>query len=143
MELLDREPQLRRSLNSALSWDIVRKLKGQRMMLAAKEVDDPQRWTRVRKDQNEDRYAAILSNILRHPDYRASYGNELDKYRIIHRIDDERHAQALKRCGWTPEEFKLGRKLKPAEDDEDEDFEEEDTHDWKWRMQSLLARVFD
>jgi len=142
IDLLDREPVLSRSLTSAMSWDIVRKLKGQRTMLLKGEVADPERWTVKRREQNDDRYAAILSNVLSHPEYRKAYSNELDKYRVIHHIDDEKHRQTLERCGWTLEELKLGKRHRSSLEDEDEELEEDvGWSNWKWRVHSLLARV--
>jgi CRP-like cAMP-binding protein len=111
MKLLEKEKHLRNSLKASLTWDIVRKLKGQRQMLARHEVPDAELWTLKRNEQNEDRYAAILRNILTHPEYMAQRKRELDKYRIIHHIDDEHHRLALLKWGWTEEEYNLGRKF--------------------------------
>lgn len=67
MDLLEKEKSIRSSLKAALSWDIIRKLKGQRLMLANGQVDDPSLWALKRKEQGSDRYAAILANMLNHP----------------------------------------------------------------------------
>jgi hypothetical protein len=69
-------------------------------------------WTKKRNEQNEDRYAGILHNIVLHPE---KVGNlkrrrELDHYRKIHHIDDEHHAIALQKCGWTTQEYGKGHK---------------------------------
>jgi CRP-like cAMP-binding protein len=115
MQLLQQEKHLRNSLKAALTWDIVRKLKGQRQMLARHEVPDAELWTVKRNEQNEDRYAAILQNMLTHPEYFRQRKRELDKYRIIHHIDDEHHRLALKKCGWTEEEYALGIQVMHAQ----------------------------
>lgn len=114
VELLKRERVLRRALQAVLTWDIVRKLKGQRQSLAEhrKEILDTELWTKKRNEQNEDRYAGILHNIVLHPE---KVGNlkrrrELDHYRKIHHIDDEHHAIALQKCGWTTQEYGEGHK---------------------------------
>ena len=111
MDLLNNNKGLRRSLKVTLSWDIIRKLKGQRQLLIEHKVDDPELWTQKRNEQNEVRYAAILQNMLQHPDYFKKSRWVLDKYRIIHNIDDEHHCWALKKCGWTLEEYEAGQKF--------------------------------
>merc|ERR1712038_1976780 len=110
VQLLKKETPLYRSLKASLSWDIIRKLKDQRVSLAQHTVSDPEFWTLKRTEQSEERYAAILANILEIPGELGRRRIELDKYRIMHHIDDDHHVMALKKCGWTPEEFKVGRK---------------------------------
>jgi hypothetical protein len=139
MELLHIDKSLRRSLKAALSWDVIRKLKGQRQLLIAKTVDNPELWTMKRNEQSADRYASILQNVLHHKDYLATNRDELVKYRMIHHIDDEAHRRALKKCGWTPEEFKMGQKVGW---DVIDDNEEEIIHDWKWTAATAIRRVF-
>lgn len=113
MVLLKKESGLRRTLLAALSWDIVRKLKSQRQYISEHMVDDTESWTRKRNEQNEDRYASILQNVLRSPDSFRKKREELNKYRIIHQIDDEHHKLALEKCGWTVEEYKSGKRTMP------------------------------
>ena len=84
INLLKQNNGLRRSLKAVLSWDIVRKLKGQRQTIAESKVDDPEFWTQKRQEQSEDRYAAILQNMLQNPDYFKKRKNALDHYRMIH-----------------------------------------------------------
>jgi len=108
ISLLTKENELRRSLTAALSWDIVRKLKGQRELISTQVVDDPESWTKKRKQQSEERYVSILQNILQNPDNLMKRRDELNKYRIIHNIDDERHKMALEKCGWTPDDYEAG-----------------------------------
>jgi CRP-like cAMP-binding protein len=84
IELLDENPGMLRSLKAILSWDIVRKLKGQRQAIALSKVDDPKIWTQKRQEQSEDRYAAILQNMLQHPEYFQKRKSELDHYRMVH-----------------------------------------------------------
>lgn len=110
MVLLNKESGLRRALSAALSWDIVRKLKGQRQYISEQVVSDTESWTRKRNEQNEDRYASILQNVLQYPDVFGERREELNKYRIIHQIDDEHHKLALEKCGWTVEEYKAGKR---------------------------------
>ena len=91
--------------------------------------------------------------MLTHPAYLSKLKPGLEKYRIIHHIDDEHHRLALDKCGWTPEEYELGIKTHHRhnndavghEEEEDEYLEEEDDplHDWKWRMSRFVARIFD
>lgn len=137
MDLLGRETMLRRSLKAALSWDIVRKLKGQREMLALGKIQNEKEWTRARNDQNRHRYASILQNLLQHPASLRTRQEELNKYRMIHHIDDEAHRDALEKCGWTIEEFEQGYK-EGLEDEPDDEI----PHDWRWRMHDLYMRLF-
>merc|ERR1712228_103151 len=102
------------SLKSVLSWDIIHKLKTQRQILVSDEITDTEKWNLKRNEQSENRYRAILSNILSHGRL-DKYQTELDNYRTIHNIDDDEHYKALKKCGWTPEEYELGHRV----DDQD------------------------
>lgn len=113
IELLKREASLRRSLKAALSWDIVRKLKGQRNSITDHKVKDPALWTLKRKEQSDDRYAAIVQNIVNSEifDDFNKRRDELDHYRTIHHIDDESHRVALRRCGWSEQEYIEGRRI--------------------------------
>lgn len=137
MDFLQREKTTRSALKAALSWDIVRKLKGQRQLLGEGKIENPELWTQKRNEQNKHRYAAILQNMLYHPKYLKERKEELTKYRMIHHIDDEAHRMALKQCGWTVEEFDAGFK-KGFEDEIEED---EPKHDLKWFVNDLLLRV--
>jgi hypothetical protein len=130
------------ALRAALSWDIVRKLKSQRHMLTEGRVKDPTSWSRKREEQGIARYASILQNILRHhssdekEDEFRIMRDVLTKYRGIHRIDDESHEKALAKCGWTVEEFRLGKRnrmiknknLLREHDDEDDDDDDDFDH---------------
>ena len=128
------------ALRAALSWDIVRKLKSQRHMLTEGRVKDPTSWSRKREEQGIARYASILQNLLQHytsdkdEDFRR-LSEVLTKYRGIHRIDDESHEKALAKCGWSVEEFRLGKRSRMKkskveiglrEHDEDEDNDDDD-----------------
>jgi len=139
-DLVRHESSIRRSLKAALSWDIVRKLKLQRQMWLRGYVEDPELWTKRRSKQSDDRYAAILQNMLTHPEYLAKLKPGLDRYRIIHHIDDEYHRLALKKCGWTPEEYELGRRNRPNGDDDD-DIDDDPIHNWKWKLSRQLSRI--
>jgi hypothetical protein len=111
MDLLNRSEGLKRSLKTVLSWDIVRKLKAQRLMLSDGLIDDAAAWTRRRHEQSGHRYMAILKNLLStNPQNMTRRKEELTKYRTIHHIGDEYHRKALKECGWTLEEFEAGYK---------------------------------
>ena len=116
VDLLERETGIRRSLKAALSWDIVRKLKAQRESIMEHKISDPELWTLKRTEQSEDRYASIVQNLLT-SNSANSIGDfkkrtkELDHYRTIHHIDDEHHRLALKKTGWTLEEYDAGEKL--------------------------------
>jgi len=153
VDLLQRESGIKRSLKAALSWDIVRKLKGQRESITEHKVSDAELWTMKRKEQSEDRYASIVRNVLttsqsafgidgspssstrtgtgtitssanvdsltfngrrRRNSNRRSLRKralELEHYRTIHHIDDEHHELALKKIGWTLEEYDARTKL--------------------------------
>mmetsp|Transcript_7963 Transcript_7963/g.9241 ORF Transcript_7963/g.9241 Transcript_7963/m.9241 type:complete len:207 (+) Transcript_7963:904-1524(+) len=133
IELLNREGGLRRSLKAALSWDIVRKLKGQRHLLTDKDhkVKDPALWTLKRKEQSDDRYAAILQNIVQHENDDFNRRRiELDHYRKIHHIDDKTHRLALEKCGWTVREYDTGVKMKAGrEENGTVDIDDDDVDD--------------
>jgi len=116
MNLLNQNSGLRRSLKAILSWDIVRKLKGQRQTISDHMVEDAEFWTQKRQEQSANRYAAILQNMLQNPEYFKKHKNALDHYRTIHHIDDDRHKQALKTCGWTPSEYEAGERMKDEDD---------------------------
>lgn len=142
------------ALRAALSWDIVRKLKSQRHMLTEGRVKDPTSWSRKREEQGIARYASILQNILQHTsssdtpqDGFRRMRAVLTKYRGIHRIDDESHEKALAKCGWTVEEFQLGKKNKIVlrehdEDDADEDDDDVDFVDRRGGEKTKLVRSF-
>lgn len=134
------------ALRAALSWDIVRKLKSQRHMLTEGRVKDPTSWSRKREEQGIARYASILQNMLQHyasdkeEDFR-TLSEVLTKYRGIHRIDDESHEKALVKCGWSVEEFRLGKRCRMKkskvkiglhEHDEDND-DDDDDEDFDYR----------
>mmetsp|Transcript_12619 Transcript_12619/g.23660 ORF Transcript_12619/g.23660 Transcript_12619/m.23660 type:complete len:479 (-) Transcript_12619:183-1619(-) len=113
VNLLKKENGLRRTFKAILTWDIVRKLKGQRLSITDHTVADPELWTRKRNEQTEDRYAAILQNLLtskRSLENMQKRIRELDHYRTIHHIDDKHHAYALKKIGWSLEEYNAGKK---------------------------------
>jgi CRP-like cAMP-binding protein len=139
MDFLRREKATRSALKAALSWDIVRKLKWQRGMLAEHKIENPEQWTQKRNEQNFHRYASILQNMLYHPQYLRERKKELTKYRMVHHIDDEHHRMALKACGWTPEEFEVGYK----EGQEELHEEDEINRGILWRIQDFYLRVFD
>ena len=130
MDLLESDPSFFIALKAALSWDIVKKLKIARHMLAEGRVKDPKSWAMKREDQGISRYAAILQNMLYHPEDFANISDILTKYRRIHRIDDKDHQKALAKLGWTEEEFRLGSKKIVEESDELED-EEYDSARWR------------
>jgi len=111
VELMRRDAGVRRSLKATLTWDIVRKLKAQRLLQQSGRIDDVEAWTERRNQQTEHRYIAILHNLLSCKKNLYKRRRELNKYRMIHHIDDDVHNKALEECGWTPEEFELGHKI--------------------------------
>jgi len=136
----------RRSIKAILSWDIVRKLKAQRLLLTKHIIHDPEEWTERRHQQSTHRYAAILHALLQQPKLLERYRKEVMGYRMIHHIDDEEHADALAECGWTVEEYEAGKLKKPFKyhDDEDDHLftqEEEDVHGWRWYLQDIRLRL--
>jgi CRP-like cAMP-binding protein len=131
MELLQDDKPLKNALKAALSWDIVRKLKLQRHMLREGRVQDPQAWTKKREDQGISRYAAILQNMLRHPEEVKNMSEVLTKYRKIHHIEDADHARALAKAGWTESEFKAGHKSHVEDEEDYVDDEEFEMARWK------------
>jgi hypothetical protein len=140
MHLLEIDRNIRRALKAVMSWDIVSKLKSQRLLLASGEVraNDAEEWTKKRGEQTLHRYKAILHNMLAHPNYLNKRKEELHKYRDIHHIDNSQHQLALKEMGWTLAEFEAGRK----EGQVDEDLlETEEVHGWKWYAQDIYLRL--
>jgi CRP-like cAMP-binding protein len=135
--LLRREKQLRRALKAAISWDIIRKLKGQRKLLQTtlREIEDPAEWTNRRNEQNHHRYTAILQNMLAHPKYLKERKEELEKYRVIHHIGDEQHAKALAVNGWSIADFERGYK-------DGAEYEEETENDLQGFLKDLYLRIF-
>ena len=143
VQLLGVDKGLRNSLKAALSWDIVRKLKSQRHMLVEGRVKDPKSWTKKREDQGISRYAAILQNLLRLPPEEVqAMSEEVNKYRMIHHIEDADHEKALAKCGWTKEEFRLGRQEKVDSEDYD-DVDEFESVRWRKvrRFSSKVVRT--
>ena len=150
MHLLELHEGVRRSLKAILSWDLVRKLKGQRALLKKNLIADAEEWTELRNQQTAHRYAAILHAILQHPALVERFRKEVLKYRMIHHVSDEQHARALAECGWTVEEYEMGKLKHPHKmfgDDDEMDHsiplaEEEEIHNWKWYAQDIYLRVF-
>jgi CRP-like cAMP-binding protein len=131
IELLDQEKDLKRSFLSALSWDIIEKLKGQRHLLMSGKVSSPDQWTEKRNAQSDYRYAGILKNILSRPGgLSLRCKDEIDNYRAIHHIDDKHHEWALKFCGWSLEEFQSGIKKAQAEAGLADDYNSSESISW-------------
>ena len=150
VQLMELHEGVRRSLKAILSWDIVRKLKGQRALLKENIITDPEEWTSLRNQQTAHRYAAILHAVVHQPALLERFRKEVMKYRMIHHVSDEQHARALAECGWTVEEYDEGKLKKPYSiygDDDDMDHlfppsEEEKIHSWKWYAQDIYLRIF-
>lgn len=148
VHLMELHEGVRRSIKAILSWDIVRKLKAQRSLLTEEGVIvDPEEWTTLRVQQTAHRYAAILHAILQKPALLEKFRKEVLKYRMIHHVDDEQHANALEECGWTVEEYEEGKLKKPYKmfgDDDDNYFppQQEEIHNWKWYAQDIYLRIF-
>ena len=143
VELLERDDNVRRSLQAAISWDVVRKLKFQRTLESRGLIQDPEDWTKRRTEQTQHRYVGILKNLLLHPKLLEDRKRQLDKYRMIHHIDDEMHAKALQSCGWTVEEFESGDMKGHTVDDELAKSEDKYfSHDWKWYLKGLYYQIF-
>jgi CRP-like cAMP-binding protein len=140
MHLLEVDKNIRRAMKAVMSWDIVSKLKSQRLLLASGEIssNDAEEWTKKRREQTVHRYKAILHNMLAHPNYLNKRKEELHKYRDIHHIDNSQHQLALKEMGWTLSEFETGRK----EGQVDEDLlETQEVHGWKWYAHDIYLRL--
>ena len=118
MHLLELHQSIERTLKAVMSWDIVSKLKSQRVLLASGYIDDADHWTRKRREQGSARYMAILRNMCTHPDYLNARKDQLTKYREIHQVSYTDHVTALQDIGWTVEEFESG--IKEGQLDEDE-----------------------
>lgn len=138
MHLLEVDKNIQRAMKAVMSWDIVSKLKEQRNLLSSGLVNDPEEWTRKRREQTLHRYKAILRNMLAHPQYLNKRKEELCKYRDIHHIDDDQHEFALKEMGWTLAEFEAGRK----EGQVDEDVDEMKKYGWRWYVHEVYFRLF-
>jgi len=128
MHFLELHKSTYRALQACLSWDIVSKLKSQRVLLASGHIKDPERWTIKRREQSLARYTAILRNMLSHPGYLNELKEKLAKYREIHQVGDIDHETALKNIGWTLAEFECGYK----EGQLDDDAIEREKLGWKW-----------
>ena len=137
MHLLDLHKSIDRSLKAVMSWDIVSKLKSQRVLLASGVIDDPEMWTVKRREQSLDRYKAILQNMLAHPRYLNERKDKLAKYREIHQVNDLDHIVALQSIGWTEAEFEQGTK----EGQLDEDKLERQTLGMGWWFQSWWKAI--
>jgi CRP-like cAMP-binding protein len=138
MHMLEVDKNMQKSMKAVMSWDIVSKLKSQRVLMSSGLVTDPEEWTRKRREQTLHRYKSILSNMLAHPQYLNKRKDELTKYRDIHHITDDQHEYALKEMGWSLEEFEAGSK----EGQVDEDVVEMQKYGWKWYAQSVYFRLF-
>jgi CRP-like cAMP-binding protein len=117
IELIDGSDSLKKSLQNALSWDIINKLKHQRHALTTSTTitENTKRWTSKRNSQTEERYIALLVALLGNRSVVSEdHFAVVNKYRHIHIIDDHTHEQALARCGWKPEEFVQRRKQVPS-----------------------------
>ena len=132
MHLLELNKSIYRALQACLSWDIVSKLKSQRVLLASGRIEDPERWTVKRREQSLARYSAILKNMLAHPGYLNERKQKLAKYRDIHQVGDSDHLAALNNVGWTPSEFESGYK----EGQLDEDALEVQSLGYRWWFSS-------
>ena len=144
MQLLEIDKNIRNSLKAVMSWDIVSKLKSQRLLLAHGKIENAHEWSRIRREQTVHRYKAILGNILSHPQYVNERKDELTKYRDIHHIDDDLHEQILNDLGWTLEEFDNGCPDGGWQIDADE-LEREEYYGilgWKWYAQEAKLRIF-
>merc|ERR1712194_203944 len=69
MRLLELNPSIKRTMKAVMAWDIVSKLKSQRVLLASGKVDDPVNWTKKLREQALARYSSILRNMIDHPKY--------------------------------------------------------------------------
>lgn len=144
VHLLEIHEGLRRSLKAIMSWDIVRKLKAQRTLLADHLITDTDEWTLLRNQQTTYRYAALLQAVLQSDQLR-HFAKHLARYRTVHHIDDETHAIALKQCGWTEEEFAAGRRQSRFDSEEEEELLAKDqmwrVRDWKWYLRDIYMRL--
>lgn len=123
VQLLQRNESIRRCFKVVLTWDIVRKLKGQRKLITQGIIDDTELWTKLRQEQTQHRYDAILQSMIhvRQSQHNNNYYNqELKQYRIIHDIDQQHHIDALQKIGWTVDEFEntVGKRFKTNDNDE-------------------------
>lgn len=132
MHLLELHKSIDRALRAVVSWDIVSKLKSQRVLLTSGKIDDPERWTEKRREQSLARYTAILKNMLAHPGYLNERKDKLAKYREIHQVEDADHVSALDSIGWTLSEFGSGVKVGQLDEDE----LERQNLGWQWWVKS-------
>ncbi|KAL7576657.1 hypothetical protein ACA910_005589 [Epithemia clementina (nom. ined.)] len=139
LHLMERDVHMQHALQNAMSWDIVRKLKQQRFLASNDLVGDQKEWTQRRNEQSQERYTAILRNMLQHPKTLLNKKGRvlLHNYRVIHRIDDEHHNNALKELGWTPEQFENPKKhLKQLRD------MDAYSRGWQWYLKDIYYRAF-
>lgn len=141
VEMMQHDAGVRNSLKAAMSWDVVRKLKGQRTLIQEGRIDDTEAWTERRNEQTKHRYVSILHALLQHPRLLQEYRKELNKYRNVHQIDESTHNEALKLVGWTPEEYERGQRDGQQHDEEDEDYVYP-KRDLKWYLKDLAWKIF-
>ena len=112
VEALDKNTTLKKSLQSVLSWDIISKLKCQRHNLTEnkRSISDTLKWTATRNAQTDVRYKSLVSALLHNGRISTRDKKIVDKYRLIHVVDDTKHIQTLKELGWTALEYQRGRK---------------------------------
>eukprot|EP00547_Thalassionema_nitzschioides_P011042 CAMPEP_0194259328 /NCGR_PEP_ID=MMETSP0158-20130606/43352_1 /TAXON_ID=33649 /ORGANISM="Thalassionema nitzschioides, Strain L26-B" /LENGTH=227 /DNA_ID=CAMNT_0038999091 /DNA_START=479 /DNA_END=1159 /DNA_ORIENTATION=- len=130
VDLLHKEKGLRRALKVTLSWDLIRKLKGQRSILQSGLIDNPDTWTQRRTEQSQHRYTNILQAMLENPEYLQKRKRELEKYRLIHNITDEDHEAALLRNGWTVQGFERGHKERINDEGRGKECDQDDQRNW-------------
>lgn len=120
IDLLESNDAIARAVQSAISADIVRKLtsKDDSEILVGKSLH----W------KCEKQYAMLLERVLEKQFITAHERNMLNRYRILHDIDQGTHVDVLKRLGWTAEGYADGsgdRKPDnpPAADQDDEPYD--------------------
>ncbi|GMI20309.1 hypothetical protein TrCOL_g12281 [Triparma columacea] len=108
--LMDCNKSLKKSMQSALSWDIVSKLKAQRHRIQGGHVANTRKWTEKRNAQTDDRYKALLSAMTEGGEVKEEDKGVIEKYRGIHVVGDEVHWRVLSELGWTEEDWVKGRR---------------------------------
>jgi len=112
INLLEKESNLSKTFQSALNFDIVSKLERQK-----RHIDSAVGSEEGVSEEHllaEERYINILKHRTTHAKISEHDRNEMFQYRTIHGIDNDEHAEALKKCGWTVDEFERGQ-TKPSQ----------------------------
>eukprot|EP00520_Triparma_pacifica_P004338 CAMPEP_0118649366 /NCGR_PEP_ID=MMETSP0785-20121206/9665_1 /TAXON_ID=91992 /ORGANISM="Bolidomonas pacifica, Strain CCMP 1866" /LENGTH=283 /DNA_ID=CAMNT_0006541649 /DNA_START=520 /DNA_END=1368 /DNA_ORIENTATION=+ len=108
VELMESNKSLKKSMQSALSWDIVTKLKAQRHRIQEGGISNTKKWTEKRNAQTDDRYKSLLEAMIQGGEVTQQEKGVIEKYRVIHVVNDDVHSRILKELGWSKDDWERG-----------------------------------